>query len=239
MNVSNEQIRRPDQMSPKSSPRGSRSPAYPRPDSSGTLKTTICLGKVPSVVQSGPFYLMKEMPVSDRSEITGCSNLIDYYGLEHTYNKFCNKKGKEELSSFLPHLPGYIDLPGIQDNSSLHSLIEKPPITGKELIMLSNSALSSFRLHPGPIPEQFRFMSQMPTKKKHKHKRKRDSSTNGALQETSENTSEVSHEKSSKHKKPKNPDDGPKETTGKKESGRKKNKKKKKKGKEKDEDPQS
>ena len=64
MNVMNEQIRRPEQISPKSSPRGSRSPAYPRPDSSGTLKTTITLGKVPSVIHTGPFYLVKDVPVT-------------------------------------------------------------------------------------------------------------------------------------------------------------------------------
>lgn len=54
--------------------------------------------------------------ISEKTEITGCTNLVEFNGLEHTYNKFCNKKGKEELSSFLPHLPGYIDAPGIQDN---------------------------------------------------------------------------------------------------------------------------
>jgi hypothetical protein len=32
-------------------------------DSSGTLKTTISLGKNPSIVHSGPFYLMKEPPL--------------------------------------------------------------------------------------------------------------------------------------------------------------------------------
>lgn len=48
--------------SPKSSPRGGRSPLVSRPDSSGTLKTTISLGKNPSIVHSGPFYLMKEPP---------------------------------------------------------------------------------------------------------------------------------------------------------------------------------
>ena len=53
---------------------------------------------------------------SDKTEITGCTNLIELHGLEHTYNKFCNKKGKEELSSFLPHLPGFIDASGHQDN---------------------------------------------------------------------------------------------------------------------------
>lgn len=48
--------------SPKSSPRGARSPIVSRQDSSGTLKTTISLGKNPSIVHSGPFYLMKEPP---------------------------------------------------------------------------------------------------------------------------------------------------------------------------------
>ncbi|KAJ8312919.1 hypothetical protein KUTeg_010292 [Tegillarca granosa] len=139
----NDPIRRPDTISPKSSPRGSRSPAYPRGDSSGTLKTTISLGRVPSVINSGPFYLP--------AEIAGSTNLMTYYGLEHSYSKFCKKEGKEELSAFLPNLPGHIDSPGIQDNSSLRSLIEKPPITGKELHPLSGSALAGFRLHPGPI----------------------------------------------------------------------------------------
>ena len=34
---------------------------------------------------------------------------------------------KDTLSSFLPQLPGVIDTPGNQDNSSLRGLIEKPP----------------------------------------------------------------------------------------------------------------
>lgn len=31
-----------------------------------------------------------------------------YYGLEHSYSKFSGKKLKEQLSSFLPTLPGVI-----------------------------------------------------------------------------------------------------------------------------------
>lgn len=50
-----------DQYSSKS-PRGSRSPTVSRQDTTGTLKTTISLGKNPSIVHSGPFYLMKEPP---------------------------------------------------------------------------------------------------------------------------------------------------------------------------------
>lgn len=56
------ELRRPESYSPKSSPRGSRSPVVPRQDSTGTLKTTISLGKTPAIVHSGPFYLMKEPP---------------------------------------------------------------------------------------------------------------------------------------------------------------------------------
>ena len=38
--------------------------------------------------------------------------------------------------------------------SSLRSLIEKPPITGKELNLLSGSQLTGFRLHPGPVSQK-------------------------------------------------------------------------------------
>lgn len=49
----------------KTSPKGSKSPqvsSIPRPDSSGTLKTTIFLGRNPTIVQKGPFYLCKDLP---------------------------------------------------------------------------------------------------------------------------------------------------------------------------------
>jgi len=62
MNMMGDQYRKVEQYSPKSSPRGARSPVVSRQDSTGTLKTTISLGKNPSIVHSGPFYLMKEPP---------------------------------------------------------------------------------------------------------------------------------------------------------------------------------
>nr|XP_015209457.1 PREDICTED: mediator of RNA polymerase II transcription subunit 19 [Lepisosteus oculatus] len=51
-----------------------------------------------------PFYLLRELPVGN--ELTGNTNLITHYNLEHAYNKFCGKKLKEKLSNFLPELPG-------------------------------------------------------------------------------------------------------------------------------------
>lgn len=162
----------PEYGSPKMSPRahpdrGSRSPAVARnePSSTGTLKLNISLGKNPSVIHSGPFYLLKEPP--EQEKVTGQSNLIIEYNLEHAYQKFNGKKVKEPLSSFLPNLPGIVDTVGDNDNSSLRSVIEKPPITGKEIEKLSVSQLAGFRLHPGPLPEQYRqLMMQPPARKK-------------------------------------------------------------------------
>lgn len=91
------------------------------------------------------FYIL------EKSELTGATNLMTYYGLEHSYSKFSGKKVKEQLSSFLPNLPGIIDAPGQQDNSSLRSVIEKPPIGGKEILPLTSVQLAGFRLHPGPV----------------------------------------------------------------------------------------
>ncbi|XP_054722575.1 mediator of RNA polymerase II transcription subunit 19-like [Uloborus diversus] len=211
----------PEQYSPKSSPRGSRSPVVPRQDSTGTLKTTISLGKTPAIVHSGPFYLMKEPP---KSELTGATNLMSYYNLEHAYNRFCGRKMKDQLSAFLPNLPGNIDGPGHLDNSSLKSLIEKPPIGGKELLPLTGSQLSGFRLHPGPLPEQYRLMSQQPQRKKHKDKHKKhkhkagDTPTQESQQETT--TVEGPHEK--KHKKQKRHDEEKEKKKKKKEKRKKK-----------------
>uniref|UniRef100_F7B7D5 Mediator of RNA polymerase II transcription subunit 19 n=1 Tax=Monodelphis domestica TaxID=13616 RepID=F7B7D5_MONDO len=102
----------------------------------------------------GPFYLMRELPGS--TELTGSTNLITHYNLEHAYNKFCGKKVKEKLSNFLPDLPGMIDLPGSHDNSGLRSLIEKPPILGGSFNPITGTMLAGFRLHAGPLPEQLK-----------------------------------------------------------------------------------
>lgn len=218
-----DQFRKVEQYSPKSSPRGGRSPVVSRQDSTGTLKTTISLGKNPSIVHSGPFYLMKEPP--GECELTGAVNLMAYYGLEHTYSKFSGKKVKELLSSFLPNLPGVVDTPGQQDNSSLRSVIEKPPIGGKELRPLTSVQLSGFRLHPGPLPEQYRCANQTLGKKhknRHKkHKHKAETGGSGGDASAGEGTTE-SHEK--KHKKQKRHDDEKERKKRKKEKKRKKQK---------------
>ena len=52
---------------------------------------------------------------------------------------------KDSLSSFLPGLPGIIDTTAAQDNSSLRQLIEKPPVGGKELMLLNQLQLAGFR----------------------------------------------------------------------------------------------
>merc|ERR1719412_1818457 len=114
---------------------------------------------------------MKPDPLP-RSDITGATNLMASKGLEHSYVKLTTKKMKDSLSSFLPNLPGVVDTPGSQDNSSLRGLIEKPPVVGKELHQLSYVQMAGFRLHPGPLPEQYRLSEQTPTKKIKKKRNK-------------------------------------------------------------------
>lgn len=69
----------------------------------------------------------------------------------------------------------------LQDNSSLRSVIEKPPIGGKELLPLTNVQLAGFRLHPGPLPEKYRYLNkQMTPVRKHKNKYKKHRHKDGS-----------------------------------------------------------
>ena len=98
----------------------------------GNLKLSIALGqKGPTIIHKGPFYLVVKQDEKDfeppEGTVTGATNLMASKNLEHSYGKLTTKKLKDTLSSFLPQLPGAIDAPGNQDNSSLRGLIEKPP----------------------------------------------------------------------------------------------------------------
>eukprot|EP00095_Tigriopus_kingsejongensis_P008627 maker-scaffold503_size153465-snap-gene-0.18 protein:Tk08627 transcript:maker-scaffold503_size153465-snap-gene-0.18-mRNA-1 annotation:"mediator of rna polymerase ii transcription subunit 19" len=162
-----------DNYSPKHSPHGSRSPNVANASDPSGLKVTI------SLKQKTPFYLLRPEPIPT-NDTTGATNLMVASGLEHSYAKLTTKKMKESLSSFLPHMAGIIDTPGSQDNSSLRGIIEKPPVCGKELHPLNQLQLSGFRLHPGPLPEQYRGLAHVQSRKKHKHK-KHKHSRNGAM----------------------------------------------------------
>lgn len=145
-----------------------------RPDTStGTLKTKISLGqKYPQIVSNEPFYLLKGPP--DKTAQTGATNLLAHYGLEHTYNKLSTKKIKEELSAFLPTLPGVYDYPEAIPNSTLRSVIEKPPIVGKVILPFSSAQLAGFRLHPtGPLPQKYLLQQDSAAAKKQKKKDKK------------------------------------------------------------------
>ena len=45
--------------------------------------------------------------------------------------------------------------------SSLRNLVERPPITGKEIASLSSSAMIGFKLAPGPVPDHYRMFDQV------------------------------------------------------------------------------
>ncbi|EDW70740.1 mediator of RNA polymerase II transcription subunit 19 [Drosophila virilis] len=209
--------------SPRSSPHGGRSPVVARQDSSGTLKTTISLGKTPTIIHTGPFYSMKEPPA--KAELTGDKDLMTEYGLHHTLTKFKEKKFKESLASFLPNIPGINDLiTHPVENSTLRSVIEKPPIGGKELLPLTAVQLAGFRLHPGPLPEQYRTTYATPARKhknKHKKHKHKDGITTGGPESTLLDSAGLeTYEK--KHKKQKRHEDDKERKKRKKEKKRKK-----------------
>lgn len=112
----------------------------------------------------------------------------------------------------------------VQDNSTLRSIIEKPPIGGKELLPLTSVQLAGFRLHPGPLPDQYKYEQNTQVAKKHKNKHKKHKKDgNGSIQpETSitDTSSMDTHEK--KHKKQKRHEDDKERRKRKKEKKRKK-----------------
>lgn len=113
--------------------------------------------------------------------VPGGPSAIGPHGLDEMYVKFSDKNIKDGLSSFLPDLPGYIDAPGTGD-TSLQSLIDKPPVGGRELVALSDTALQGFFLMPGSVPDQYKFQNRPPEKKKkkkHKHHDNEHSSAGG------------------------------------------------------------
>ena len=126
----------------------------------------------PASLKPSKLYLLKDRPPPD--QVSGSMNMLVYYKLEGTYNKFSGKKLKESLSSFLPDLPNVLDVPGSRNGSSLRGLIEKPPVATKEIQPLQQGTLmAAFRLHPGALPENLRpDFQHNESKKQHKHKRK-------------------------------------------------------------------
>ncbi|XP_064417002.1 mediator of RNA polymerase II transcription subunit 19-B isoform X2 [Latimeria chalumnae] len=115
----------------------------------------------------------------------------------------------------LRELPGMIDLPGAQDNSCLRLLIEKPPICGNSFNPLTGTLLTGFRLHAGPLPEQYRLMHIHPPKKKNKHKHRQNRTLDPVPPET---PSDSDHKKKKKKK-----EDDPERKKKKKDKKKKKN----------------
>lgn len=85
-------LRRFEPNSPRSSPRGNRSPVVPRQDSTGTLKTTISLGKTPTIVHTGPFYLHKELPGKQNTNSIMQSITIKQLGCYRRYRSYWSNK---------------------------------------------------------------------------------------------------------------------------------------------------
>uniref|UniRef100_A0A915EC03 Mediator of RNA polymerase II transcription subunit 19 n=1 Tax=Ditylenchus dipsaci TaxID=166011 RepID=A0A915EC03_9BILA len=116
--------------------------------SSGSLRTKISLkGGYSQLSLVCPFYGMKqELPPP--SQLLGSDDLISFFDLSGSYNRYCGqKKLRDDLASFLPQVCGTANLNSNSRNDtscSLRQLVEKPPITGKEVIGLTSSQMVGF-----------------------------------------------------------------------------------------------
>ncbi|KAA0189486.1 ATP dependent RNA helicase DHX35 [Fasciolopsis buskii] len=72
-----------------------------------------------AVAPCEPFYLMGTEPPAPDAALTGAKNLIEHYGLASSYQKYCSRPLREELSAFLPYLSGNVDVPASTDGSGL------------------------------------------------------------------------------------------------------------------------
>uniref|UniRef100_A0A7M5WIQ6 Mediator of RNA polymerase II transcription subunit 19 n=1 Tax=Clytia hemisphaerica TaxID=252671 RepID=A0A7M5WIQ6_9CNID len=109
-----------------------------------------------------PFHLLRRKKAAQPPSLLSMSTNLQ--GLDEAFAKFSKQNIKDGLSSFLPDLPGYVDAPGTPQDS-LQSLIDKPPIGGREILPLNDSALQGFRLMPGSVPDHLKFMNKPPERR--------------------------------------------------------------------------
>jgi len=70
-----------------------------------------------NIPHSKSVYLFMDRQLPQVTSDTGAKNLLTLHGLNHAYYKYCQKKVKDSLTHFLPHLPGIINM-GPSDNDS-------------------------------------------------------------------------------------------------------------------------
>ncbi|CAJ0944647.1 unnamed protein product, partial [Mesorhabditis belari] len=107
----------------------------------GEKLSTLYTGQV-----SSPFYTLKSR-LPDVGHPIGSTDLLAHYGLAQSYQHFTAPgRVREPLETFLPHLYGNFHFTQSDDFSSLLRLVQKPPITGKEIVPA------------GPVDEAYRHL---------------------------------------------------------------------------------
>ena len=73
--------------------------------------------RMDNIPHSKSVYLFMDRQLPQVTSDTGAKNLLILHGLNHAHYKYCQKKVKDSLTHFLPHLPGIINM-GPSDNDS-------------------------------------------------------------------------------------------------------------------------
>ena len=76
-----------------------------------------------NIPHSKSVYLFMDRQLPQVTSDTGAKNLLILHGLNHAHYKYCQKKVKDSLTHFLPHLPGIINMGPSDNDSSLRYIL--------------------------------------------------------------------------------------------------------------------
>lgn len=115
--------------------------------------------------------LSRELPRLTSDENLSDLNLLKKHGLDKSFRKLRSAKQSGSLSSFLPHVPGFIDIPADEENASLlKALATHNPHLRKEILMPPESQMHAFRLNPGPLPASYHYFASFEARPKQQNK---------------------------------------------------------------------
>jgi len=131
----------------------------PEPSASGELHGEMATqNEVVAPPETMQIFLAQTAAVAN-AQIKGDMDLLAHFRFHKLYNKYCTKKQKESLSSFLPDIPGNIDREATEQ-SSLMRVVHVPPIP-KDIIPFSDGELRKFALQKQVLTEEDRKKLQL------------------------------------------------------------------------------
>jgi len=159
-----------------------------------------------NIPHSKSVYLFMDRQLPQVTSDTGAKNLLILHGLNHAHYKYCQKKVKDSLTHFLPHLPGIINMGPSDNDSSLRSLIEGQMPQSKPIEPLNSQQMDAFRLSANGAKLPEKLMEELnatarKVKKKKTDKRSKEGKSDKKKKERTKEDKEKRKERRKREKK--------------------------------------